>query len=103
MVRKILNQKTFAAIFITITNLIFFANISRFDPDPHHDGVMFTAALASALGKVPNREFFAQYGPLTPVLQGMWLDLTSPTLFNLRLLHAIILTISALLMFLIIW
>ena len=102
MVRKILNQKTFAAIFITITNLIFFANISRFDPDPHHDGVMFTAALASALGKVPNREFFAQYGPLTPVLQGMWLDLTSPTLFNLRLLHAIILTISALLMFLII-
>lgn len=102
MVRKILNQKIFSAIFITIINLIFFANISRFDPDPHHDGVMFTAALASALGKVPHREFFAQYGPLTPVLQGMWLNLTSLTLFDLRLLHAIILTISALLMFLII-
>ena len=102
MVKTMLNHKSLSAIFITITNLIFFVNISRLDPDPHHDGVMFTAALASALGKVPNREFFAQYGPLTPVLQGMWLHLTSPTLFNLRLLHAIILTISALLMFLII-
>lgn len=79
----------------------YFISQSKWDPDPHHDGIMYVAALASSKGFVSNRDFFAQYGPITPELQGIWLSFFSPTLANLRFFSAVILISSCVLLFLI--
>ena len=71
----------------------------RFDPDIHHDGIMFTPAIAFAEGKFPHRDFFAYYGPVSPMLQGIFLRLFGYEVLNLRLLSAIILTFTYLLVF----
>lgn len=63
----------------------------RWDPDPHHDGIMFTAAVGFNDGLRPNVDFFAQYGPLAPVLQGLGLQVFGETLFGLRFFSAVLL------------
>ena len=63
----------------------------RWDPDPHHDGIMFTAAVGFNDGLTPNVDFFAQYGPLAPVLQGIGLQMFGATLFGLRFFSAVLL------------
>ncbi len=74
----------------------FFTNfrLSRFDPDIHHDGYVLAGAIAASEGLVPNRDFLAQYGPLGPFFQGIWLQFTSPTLLNLRILNALLVTLN---------
>jgi hypothetical protein len=64
---------------------------ARLDPEIHHDGYIYTAAVAASEGLIPNKDFFAQYGPITPFIQGIWLHATGPTLLNLRILNAIFL------------
>jgi hypothetical protein len=101
---KILIQSARANYYLIATFAIscfYFISQSKWDPDPHHDGIMYVAALASSKGFVSNRDFFAQYGPITPELQGIWLSLFSPTLANLRLFSAFILISSCVLLFLI--
>lgn len=73
--------------------------ILRFDPDVHHDGIMFTPAIAFAEGNFPHRDFFAYYGPVSPILQGIFLKLFGYEVLNLRLLSAVILTFTYLLVF----
>lgn len=63
--------------------------IHSWEVDPHHDGIMYTAAVGAYEGKVPNRDFFAQYGPISPIIQGLWFRLTDPTVWNLRLLASL--------------
>lgn len=63
----------------------------RWDPDPHHDGIMFTAAVGFNDGLRPNVDFFAQYGPLSAVLQGLGLQVFGVTLFGLRFFSAVLL------------
>jgi hypothetical protein len=72
---------------------------SRLDPDIHHDGIMYTAALGASNGLIPNRDFFAQYGFGTPYLQGLWMHLTSDSLLSLRIFTALQLALVALLLF----
>ena len=55
------------------------------NPDQHHDGIMFPVAVGFRDGFLPNRDIFTQYGPLTPVFQGIWLSITSPSILNLRI------------------
>lgn len=57
----------------------------RLDPDPHHDGILYGAAVRISDGGVPNRDVFAQYGPLVPEIQGLWLRFFGPSLINLRI------------------
>lgn len=66
----------------------------RWNPDPHHDGIMFTAAVGFNEGLRPNVDFFAQYGPLGPILQGLGLQVFGTTLFGLRFFSAILLIFS---------
>lgn len=54
--------------------------------DPHHDGIMLKTALDLVAGQTLFRETFNQYGALASYLQAWFLSLTSPTLWNLRLL-----------------
>jgi len=57
----------------------------RLDPDPHHDGILYGAAVRIRNSGVPNRDVFAQYGPLVPEIQGLWLRIFGPSLINLRI------------------
>jgi len=79
---------------ITFTLNVLYA---RLDPEIHHDGIILPAAIAASEGLVPNRDFFTQYGPIGTIIQGFWIDLTSPTLYSLRILSAILITLSTLL------
>lgn len=67
------------------------------NPDPHHDGIMFTAAIAFVDGLRPNIDYFAQYGPLASVIQGFGLLLFGKTLMGLRLLTSFLLILTGLL------
>jgi hypothetical protein len=62
----------------------------RLDPDPHHDGILYGAAVRVSNGGFPNRDVFAQYGPLIPELQGLWLRIFGPSLLNIRMQALII-------------
>jgi len=49
---------------------------------------MYTAAVGAFEGKIPNRDFFAQYGPISPVIQGLWFRMTDPSVWSLKLLSS---------------
>lgn len=72
---------------------------SPLDPNAHHDGYMYVMAVASATGLIPNRDFFSQYGPVTNILQGWWLSITTMNLLSLRILTALILGCTGFLMY----
>lgn len=63
----------------------------RWNPDPHHDGIMYTAAIAVQDGLLPNKDFFAQYGPMTPFIQGLSLNFFGDSLTGLRFFTAFLL------------
>ena len=65
------------------------------DFDRHHDGVMVAAAIAVRDGLLPNRDVFAQYGPVTPLLQGIWLRLFAEPALGIRLLNVLLIAIAA--------
>ncbi len=87
----------FPSIVLIPLNLFYFAVQSRWDPDSYHDGFIFASAVAASEGKLPNRDFFALYGPLGPEIYGFWLRITEPTLLQLRVLTMLLLTVISLL------
>lgn len=79
-----------------------FTYLSRFGVDPHHDGIMFGAALAASEGLVPFRDFFAMYGIPITVVQGAAFSIFEPTVLVLRGVSAVILA-AAVSLFLTSW
>lgn len=75
----------FTFVFVFLSQFGLLGLMMRLDPDPHHDGILYGAAVNVSNNGFPNRDAFAQYGPLVPELQGLWLRLFGPSLFNLRL------------------
>jgi hypothetical protein len=73
---------TFVSVFVS--QFCILGTMMRLDPDPHHDGILYGAAVSVSNGGFPNRDAFAQYGPLIPELQGLWLRLFGPSLINIR-------------------
>jgi hypothetical protein len=67
----------------------------RLDPDPHHDGILYGAAVSVSNNGFPNRDAFAQYGPLIPELQGLWLRIFGPSLFNIRLQALLVMVLAS--------
>ena len=57
--------------------------------DPHHDGIILGAAIASSTGQLGPSEAFSQYGPLSPLLHGWFLDIFGNTMVNLRYFAAL--------------
>jgi len=57
--------------------------------DPHHDGIILGAAIASANGEFGPGGAFSQYGPLSPLVHGFFLDLTGSSMLNLRYFAAL--------------
>jgi hypothetical protein len=73
--------------FVFSGTLFFFA--APLQADPHHDGVILAPAIAFAEGLPVQSGAFSQYGPLSPILSGLWIKLTEPSLVSLRYLAAI--------------
>ena len=69
--------------------LLFFGFYSLLGIDLHHDGIMFKAAVDAANGKAVFREFFSQYGVLSPLLQGAFIKIFGAELIVLKLLTAL--------------
>ena len=66
--------------------------------DPHHDGIILGAAIASSTGQIGPSEAFSQYGPLSPLLHGWFLNVFGNSMLNLRYFAAVnVLLISFLL------
>jgi hypothetical protein len=62
----------------------------RWDPDGNHDGIMLTPAIAVSEGKLPNKDFFSLYGPISPLLQGYWLRIFGENLLQLRFFSGVV-------------
>lgn len=82
---------------IGIGLLAFFTALpfARLDFDPHHDGVMVAAAVAVRDGLVVQRDAFAQYGPVSPILQGWVLKLGLDPVLGIRLLNVLAIALVA--------
>lgn len=83
---------------VGILTFIYFLGIARLNPDPHHDGVQFAAAVGIADGLNIHSQVFQQYGLVGAWIQGATLKLFGSTLLNLRIENAVLLTIAALLL-----
>jgi 4-amino-4-deoxy-L-arabinose transferase-like glycosyltransferase len=70
------------------------------DPDPHHDGVQLAPAVAVSQGLTVHSDAFSQYGPITVWLHALALDVFGDRLLTLRIATAVLLGISAALLFL---
>jgi hypothetical protein len=68
---------------------------AHLDFDPHHDGVMVAAAVAVRDGAVIQRDAFAQYGPVTPIIQGFVLKFIHEPVLGLRLVNVIAIAVVA--------
>ena len=62
----------------------------RVDPDAQHSGFVYAQAIAVSNGLLPNRDFLSPYGVTGPVLNGLWLKLTTDSLLSLLLFYGIL-------------
>lgn len=80
-----------------------FVNLAKFprlDVDLYHDGFIYPMALLVQRGGIPNLDFFSSYGPLVPLIQGIWLKAFGASLFDLRLHGAVLIIIISILLLL---
>lgn len=74
--------------FFLVSGLLYF-RVASLQIDPHHDGIILAPAIAVSEGLTVQSQAFTQYGLLSPLLQGIWLYFTGPTLLNLRIFTAV--------------
>lgn len=84
-----------AALIVHIAQLIFVFSAYRLDPDPHHDGVIYGAAVGASQGLIPHKDFFSQYGPMQPLLNGLWLKVFGASMLHLRVFYCVLLVACA--------
>lgn len=58
--------------------------------DPHHDGIILGAAISFSEGGTPHHDAFSQYGPVSPIIQGLFLRFTQNSMLSLRYFTALI-------------
>lgn len=80
---------------VTLCTFVFYIRFARLDPDPHHDGIQITSALAVAEGLKVHSQVFNQYGPMTNWVQSIWLQIFTPNLFSLRIWSCLMVALSA--------
>jgi 4-amino-4-deoxy-L-arabinose transferase-like glycosyltransferase len=95
---KKLRSNRLAATVVGLASLSLTIPYAFRDPEPHHDGVQYAAALGVSQGLEIQSEIFSQYGPVTAWLQGFTLWLFGPELIWIRLLNAILIVCIALFM-----
>ena len=60
------------------------------DFDSHHDGYMLAGAVAIRDGAFIHRDVFGQYGPVTPIAQGLFLHVGLPPAVGIRILNVLL-------------
>jgi hypothetical protein len=80
---------------VHLAQLIFVFSAYRLDPDPHHDGVIYGAAVGASQGLIPHKDFFSQYGPMQPLVNGLWLKLFGTSMLHLRVFYCVLLVACA--------
>lgn len=70
--------------FALATGLYSIYRVHLIGPNPYEQGFMYTAAVASSEGLLPNRDFFMPYGPTTSMIQGFWLNIFGTNLIQLQ-------------------
>lgn len=83
---------------VFIVSLLVFGYSAFLDPEPHHDGVQITPAIAVAEGLTIHRDVFDQYGPITAWIHALGVEVFGPRLLTIRLMTAVLLAVSAALM-----
>lgn len=94
-------KKFSPVILISLIELVVFAIQAPFEMEPLHDGLAFAMATATTQDLLPNKDFFAQYGPIAPLIFGSVLKLFGNIVLILRLMTAITLTIIGTFLFLV--
>ena len=79
------------ALIVHFAQLVFVFSAYRLEPDPHHDGVIYGAAVGASQGLVPQRDFLSQYGPMQPLVNGIWLNLFGTSMLSLRFFYCVLL------------
>ena len=79
------------ALIVHFAQLVFVFSAYRLEPDPHHDGVIYGAAVGASQGLVPQRDFLSQYGPMQPLINGIWLNLFGTSMLSLRFFYCVLL------------
>lgn len=76
-------------VFLSLLFLITSWRSIKFDPDGMHEGFHLLLAVSANEGKFPP-EVFTRYGIIQPVIEGLWLSLTTNNLVALRTLTYLI-------------
>lgn len=84
-----------APFIVHLAQLIFVFSAYRLEPDPHHDGVIYGAAVGASQGLIPHKDFFSQYGPMQPLINGLWLKVFGVSMLHLRVFYCVLLVACA--------
>ncbi len=100
LLRKVSMRKVLSGAFLFCLSFSLNLRLSFLDPDVHHDGYSLASAIAAQNGLLPNRDYFNQYGPVTSMLHGLWMNLTDTSLLQLRFFTAFLISLNFFLAFL---
>lgn len=76
-----------------------FFSQARLDPQPEHDGYMLATAIGTSEGQKLYVDIVSWYGPATTWLQALAINIMGPELLSIRYLSAFLLTLTALILY----
>ena len=82
------------SIALSMISFVVYLLFCRLDFDQHHDGLLMTGAVASRDGLRVHSQYYAQYGPVLPWLQGIAASLTDNVAVAIRVLNAALLALT---------
>jgi hypothetical protein len=99
-IKSVGSEITFFTIYFVIAAFALF-RVYSLGPNTYEQGIMYTAAVAAHDGLLPNRDFFMQYGPISSLIQGSWMQLFGTNLLQLQFSTLFALSLLVMLLFLI--
>ena len=82
-------KRIFGFVIATLVTFAIAAFFSKYEVDPHHDGIFLKPAVDMLHGQLLFKDTFSIYGPLTSVIQSFAMRLFGEQLFVLKMLTAI--------------
>ena len=79
-----------ATVFSFVIQSLVLYLVAPLQVDPHHDGIILGAAISFSEGGPPRHDAFSQYGPVSPIIQGLFLRFTQNSMLSLRYFTALI-------------
>lgn len=92
------SEALFFSLYFTVAIFALY-RVYSLGPNTYEQGIMYTAAIAAQDGLLPNRDFFQQYGPMTSIFQGLWMQVFGTNLIHLQVFTLFSVLLLAALMF----